>query len=86
MNLLKTLGRVAVAIIPSLKKERAKINSVDTLISKKGDACSGEIIVALIYKIIRLLLMAALVYAIVSGRVTTGELIKAISTVTSIGL
>ncbi len=87
MGILKKIGMgLLKAVVPSISKERNKVSSVDTLLSKQGECKNGELVLALTYKIIRLLLMAGLVYAIISGKVTVLELTKAITAVTSIGL
>ncbi|MPQ46910.1 hypothetical protein GCQ56_07765 [Marinifilum sp. N1E240] len=67
-------------IIPSLKREKAKIESVDTLLSNRKEATQTEIIIALGYKILRLLIWGFVIYSIVTGNVTLGEILKIVAT------
>lgn len=79
MNILGILGKVVTTVVPTLKKEKARVSSVDTLISKKDNASKAEIIMALGYKYARLALMAYVVISVVAGKVSLGEILKVLS-------
>lgn len=74
--LTKVLGGAAKAIIPTLGKEKARSASVDGILSKRGKTTQAEVFAALGYKYLRLALVAYLAYAVVSGQLSLGELLK----------
>lgn len=76
---MNILGNILGAILPRMSKETAKIEAVDSLISKKENASKIEVLVALGYKYLRLALYAYMVISIVRGKITLGEILKVLA-------
>jgi hypothetical protein len=67
---------LAKKILPSVSKEKDKLKSVDTLISKRGNVTKGEVYFALAVKLINLLIYAYIVWAIINGKLDLIDTIK----------
>ena len=65
-NILKgVVGQV----IPSISKTKAKINAVDTLLSKRGQVTKGEVIIAIASQMLtRVVIGTVIVVAILYGK------------------
>lgn len=76
MGILKIIGKVAGAVLPSLTKEKTRVESVDTLLSKKGNATPVEVCFAITYKALRLVAVCWVIYLISTGAISFADLLK----------
>ena len=79
MSVLGILGKIAGSVLPCVSKEKSKVESVDSLISKRGNATQLEVMTALIYKYLRLALYSYMVYNVIAGNVSLGEVLKTLA-------
>lgn len=79
MNIIKILGKIVGSIVPTLSKEKSKVEAIDSIISKRGNASKAEVLVALGYKYARLGLYSYVTYNVIAGNVEWGELVKALA-------
>ena len=76
MSVLSILGGIASKFLPSLNKQKAQTAAIDGLLSRRGETTRLEVLVALGYKYIRLLVYCYVIWAIINDKVSFGELVK----------
>lgn len=77
--MLTLIKKVGGALIPLLSKEKSKIRSVDTLLSKRENVTKTEVILAMGYKIVRLLFIGYMAVSVIAGNVSLGEILQVLS-------